>query len=67
VSNFENNAMRKLDKILDEQIKQGKQIAVNANDIETLKGNKSWVATVAAAVVGGGAVAWIGSAFQKGG
>ena len=50
--------MNKLDDIHTEVISQGKQVAVNTNDIETLKGSKSWLANLASAVGAGGVVAW---------
>ena len=50
--------MNKLDEMHAEQIEQGKQVAVNTNDIETLKGSKSWLVNLASAIGAGGAVAW---------
>jgi hypothetical protein len=59
MNDIENRIMDKLDDIHAEQINQGQRIAVNTNDIETLKGSKSWVVNLAGAVGAGGFVAWL--------
>ena len=51
--------MEKLNIMHAEQIEQGKQVAVNTNDIETLKGSKSWLVNLASAVGAGGVVGWM--------
>ena len=62
MNDIENRIMDKLDVIHNEQINQGQRIAVNTNDIQTLKGSKSWLVNLASAVGAGGVVAW----FAKG-
>jgi hypothetical protein len=58
MNDIENRIMDKLDLIHAEQINQGQQVAVNTNDIETLKGSKSWLVNLASAVGAGGLVGW---------
>jgi len=55
---MDNRIMDKLDSIDDKLSGIVERVAVNENDIDTLKGSKSWIVNLASAVGAGGAVAW---------